>query len=177
MMLLHAEQYLEIKRPIPINATFEVKSELVDVIDKGSGCIVINGAKVYDERGHEILYTEYSNFVRGAKHIGTKQPRNRGAASANFTAPQRAPDAVVQEKTNAEQAALYRLSGDVNPLHIDPQMSAMGGFEVPILHGLCTFGIAGKHIIQKFANGEGKRLKSIKVRLQLIYIEVLSCSF
>jgi acyl dehydratase/putative sterol carrier protein len=71
----------------------------------------------------------------------------------------------VQEKTNENQAALYRLSGDYNPLHIDPSMSAMGGFKVPILHGMCTFSISGKHVLSAFGKNDPNTFKSIKARL------------
>ncbi len=77
----------------------------------------------------------------------------------------RTPDATVEEKTSEDLAALYRLNGDYNPLHIDPDFAAMGGFPKPILHGLCSFGVAGKHVLQSYAQGRPAALKSIKASL------------
>jgi len=71
---------------------------------------------------------------------------------------------VIEERTSEDLAALYRLNGDYNPLHIDPEFAAMGGFHKPILHGLCSFGIACKHVLKAYADGEPASLKSIKVR-------------
>lgn len=164
MMLLHGEQYLEIKNPIPTSGTLETTGKIVEILDKGKGCVVVVGTTTKDENGNEILYNEYSNFIRGVKGVGSKTPKNRGAATASNEPPNRAPDAVVKEKTTENQAALYRLSGDTNPLHIDPNMSSIGGFDVPILHGLCSFGIAGKHVLKTFGDSDASKFKNIKVR-------------
>lgn len=79
----------------------------------------------------------------------------------------RPPDVSSEETTSENLAALYRLNGDYNPLHIDPDFAEMGGFRKPILHGLCTFGVAGKHVLKCFADGDPAALKSIKVCLLL----------
>ncbi|KAJ3038505.1 hypothetical protein HK097_003156 [Rhizophlyctis rosea] len=87
-----------------------------------------------------------------------------GARTAVNKVPERKPDVVVQERTTDDIAALYRLSADMNPLHIDPNIANMAGYKVPILHGLLSFGIAGKHILKAFGNGDPASFKSIKVR-------------
>lgn len=136
MMLVHGEHYLEWKRPLPTSATLINEFKVVDILNKGKAAVLIIGATLKDAAsGEEYCYNEYSNFIRGVTGVGNKASGDRGAATAANDAPKRAPDAVVTEKTTPEQAALYRLSGDRNPLHIDPEMSKMGGFDVPILHG------------------------------------------
>ena len=164
MMLLHGEQYLEIKNPLPTSCELVNEGKIVDILDKGKGAVVVVGVTSKDKTGKVLCYNEYSNFIRGIKGVGNKATKDRGAATATNDPPQRPPDAVVTEKTSENQAALYRLSGDYNPLHIDPQMSKMGGFDVPILHGLCSFGIATKHVFRTFANNDPAKLKSVKVR-------------
>lgn len=162
MMLLHGEQYLEIKKyPIPTEAKLVCYPKLVEVVDKGAAAVVVAGSTTKDANtGEEVFYSESSAFVRGSGGFGgAKKGTDRGPATAVHKPPQRAPDAVVEEKTTEEQAAIYRLSGDRNPLHIDPEFSKVGGFKVPILHGLCFFGISSKHILQKYG-----MFKNIKVR-------------
>lgn len=162
MMLLHGEQYLEIRKyPIPTEGKLVAYPHLVDVVDKGKSAIVVSGATTKDAgSGDDVFYTESAAFIRGSGGFGgDKTGADRGKASKVYSPPKRAPDAVVEEKTTEEQAAIYRLSGDYNPLHIDPEFSKVGGFKTPILHGLCFFGIAGKHIVQRFGP-----FKNIKVR-------------
>ncbi|KAF9886520.1 hypothetical protein FE257_011427 [Aspergillus nanangensis] len=161
-MLLHGEQFLEIyEYPIPRNATLITKTRLLEVVDKGKAAVVRRGMTTTDAAtGKPLFYNESTAFVRGSGGFGgKKQPEDRGAATAANTPPQRAPDRVVEEKTSEELAAIYRLSGDENPLHIDPESSAVGGFKVPILHGLATFGISGKHLVQQYG-----LFRNIKVR-------------
>jgi multifunctional beta-oxidation protein len=162
MMLLHGEQYLEIRKfPIPTAAKVVSYPRLIEVIDKGNAAIVVTGntTKLADT-GEDLFYNESMVFIRGSGAFGgPKKGGNRGAATTIHQPPKRAPDAVVEEKTSEDQAALYRLNGDRNPLHIDPEFSKVGGFKVPILHGLCFFGFSGKHIVQAFG-----MIKNIKVR-------------
>ncbi|KAK4159756.1 hypothetical protein QBC43DRAFT_326504 [Cladorrhinum sp. PSN259] len=162
MMLLHGEQYLEIKKyPIPTAAKLISKGKLLEVVDKGNASIVKQAVTTTNaETGEEVFYNEMTVFLRGAGGFdGQKKPKDRGASTAANKPPSRAPDAVVEEKTTEEQAALYRLSGDYNPLHVDPAFAKMGGFKVPILHGLCFFGIAGKAVYEKYG-----KFKNVKVR-------------
>jgi multifunctional beta-oxidation protein len=153
MMLLHGEQYLEIKQfPIPTEATLVSYPGLVDVVDKGNAGIVVQKTTTVDKNtGKELFYNESTVFVRGSGGFGgPRAMKDRGAATAPNKPPQRPADKIVEEKTTDEQAAIYRLSGDRNPLHIDPEFSKIGGFKVPILHGLCFFGIATKHILTSY---------------------------
>lgn len=161
-MLLHGEQYLEIRKwPIPTSGKLISHGRLVDVIDKGNAAIVVTGTTTKDATtGEDVFYNEFSVFIRGSGGFGgASSGTDRGAATASHKVPSRNPDAVVEEKTTEDQAALYRLNGDRNPLHIDPEFSKVGGFKLPILHGLCTFGISGKHLYLKFGP-----FKNIKVR-------------
>jgi multifunctional beta-oxidation protein len=162
MMLLHGEQYLEIKKyPIPTAAKLVSKGKLLEVVDKGNAAIVKQAVTTTNAAtGEELFYNESTVFLRGCGGFGgQKKPTDRGASTAANKPPARAPDVVVEEKTTEEQAALYRLSGDYNPLHVDPAFAKMGGFKVPILHGLCFFGIAGKAVYEKFG-----QIRNIKVR-------------
>lgn len=162
MMLLHGEQYLEIRSfPIPTEATTVSYPKLVEVVDKGNAGIIVTGSTTKDKRtGKDLFYNESTVFIRGSGGFGgPSKGADRGAATRVYKPPQRAPDAVIEEATTEEQAAIYRLSGDRNPLHIDPEFSKVGGFKTPILHGLCFFGIAGKAVVRKFG-----MIKNIKVR-------------
>ncbi|KAM7191062.1 peroxisomal hydratase [Naviculisporaceae sp. PSN 640] len=162
MMLLHGEQYLEVRKyPIPTSARLISRGKLLEVVDKGNAAVLKNGVTTINaETGEELFYNEMTVFLRGCGGFGgQKKGADRGASTAANKPPNRMPDVVVEEKTTEEQAAVYRLSGDYNPLHVDPAFAKMGGFKVPILHGLCFFGIAGKAVYEKFGP-----FKNIKVR-------------
>ncbi|KAM0426174.1 hypothetical protein ACHAPT_008518 [Fusarium lateritium] len=162
MMLLHGEQYLEVRKyPIPTNARLVSRGRLLEVIDKGSAAIARTASTTVDATtGEEIFYNESNIFLRGCGGFGgPKRGKDRGASTAANKPPSRHPDVVVEEATSDDQAAIYRLSGDYNPLHIDPEFAKVGGFKAPILHGLCFFGIAGKAVYERFG-----AFKNIKVR-------------
>lgn len=160
-MLLHGEQYLEIKKfPIPTSGILKTETRLIEVVDKKNAALVRSGSLTVDARGEPVFYNENVAFIRGSGGFGgQRQPSHRGAATAANDPPSREADRVVEERTSDDIAALYRLMGDRNPLHIDPKFAAAGGFSVPILHGLATFGISGKHVYQTYGV-----FKNIKVR-------------
>lgn len=113
-----------------------------------------------------MFYIEETTFIRGSGNFGgSKQGHERGAATAANTPPARKPDVTVIEKTSPDAAALYRLSGDLNPLHVDPEVAKAGGLQVPILHGLCSFGISAKHVYSSFGP-----FRNIKVRFNSMVI-------
>ena len=157
--ILHGEQYTEVLRPLPSKAKLTHKSKIKAIYDKGKGAIVINEVKSFDEDGELLAINELTTFVRGAGGWG-----GDGGPKTDIPIPDRAPDATIEEKTSLDQALLYRLSGDINPLHADPTFAKNFGFDKPILHGLCTFGFAGRHVIKAFAKNDPRYLKSIRVR-------------
>jgi len=164
------EQYLAIRtQSVPSEGTFISTTKLLDVIDKGTAALVVTGTSVSDKfTGQEIWYAESTVFLRGSGGFnGPKTHRQTPgmlAMSAGPTLPLPParlanPDYVREEQTSPELAALYRLSGDYNPLHVDPEFAAMGGFKKPILHGLATMGIACRIVA-----GVVGKYKSVKVR-------------
>ncbi|XP_070541953.1 peroxisomal multifunctional enzyme type 2-like [Ptychodera flava] len=160
--ILHGEQYLELHKTIPTSGSVHSEITIADVIDKGSGAVIIQDIKTYDEKNELLFTNQFTTFVVGAGGFGGK--RNSDKAKPTVKPPSREPDAVIEEKTSVDQAALYRLSGDKNPLHLDPNFAAMGGFSKPILHGLCSFGHAGRHVLKQYAGNDVEKFKAIKVR-------------
>ncbi|NGY04273.1 peroxisomal multifunctional enzyme type 2 [Solimonas terrae] len=158
--VLHGEQYTEIRRPLPAKASLRHKFRIKDIYDKGRNAVVVQSVTTTDEHGEELAYNEITIFVRGAGGWGG----DRGPPTSKEAPPDRQPDAVIEETTPANAALLYRLSGDWNPLHADPKFAQAFGFDKPILHGLCFFGIAGRHVVKAFCGNDPRLFKSIKVR-------------
>lgn len=159
--VLHGEQYTELKRPLPRAAKLTHRGRVKDIFDKGKNALVVQEIVSYDEAGNELVRNEITTLVRGAGGWGG----DRGPSADVNVPPDRAPDKVIEEKVPVHQALLYRLSGDWNPLHADPGMAKAFGFDKPILHGLCSFGYAGRHVIAGFApEGNPDFMKSIRVR-------------
>jgi acyl dehydratase len=161
MMILHGEQKVTLHRPIPPQAKLQTASEVKGIYDKGKGALVVVEARTVDEKNEPVFDNLFSIFVRGEGGFGGD--RGPEAVKADPPAGQ-APDFEVVEATTREQALLYRLSGDLNPLHADPNMSKLGGFDRPILHGLCTYGHAGRAILKSVCGGDPKRFKSFAAR-------------
>lgn len=158
--LLHGEQYMELKKPLPPHAKLKHVFRFKQAFDKAPNAVITFAISTQDESGEEIAYNEMTSFVKGAGGWGG----DRGPSGESNVPPERAPDAVIEEKTDANQTLLYRLSGDWNPLHADPDFARAFGFEKPILHGMCTFGYCGRHVIKAFCGNDGRYFKSIKVR-------------
>ena len=156
--ILHGEQYTELKRPLPTHGKLSTKATVKNIYDKGKGAVVVTEFKTYDEHGDELIRNEVTTFVRGAGGWGG----DRGPSADINVPPERAPDKVIEEKTTENQALLYRLSGDWNPLHADPGFAKAFGFEKPILHGLCSFGFATRAVASAFApDGDPRFIKTV----------------
>ncbi|MCK6578489.1 MAG: MaoC family dehydratase N-terminal domain-containing protein [Anaerolineae bacterium] len=160
MMLLHGEQFLEIFQPLPTSGTITCQPKVSAVYDKGSGALVITDVPCYDEAGTLVALNQMSMFIRGIGGFGGE----RGPSTGGSEPPAREPDVVIRQQTKPEQALIYRLSGDINPLHADPMMAAFGSFDRPILHGLCSFGFSARHVLKAFADNDIARFKRIKAR-------------
>jgi acyl dehydratase len=159
MMLLHGEQDLVLHRPLPARAKVENTGRVAAVYDKGKGALVVVETETRNEGGDPLCTNRFSAFIRGEGGFGGEpgpQPGNE--------APGRDPDAVVESPTLPQQALLYRLSGDRNPLHVDPAMAALGGFDRPILHGLCSFGMVCKAAVDEMLGGDVARVSRYQAR-------------
>ncbi|MCJ7745249.1 MAG: MaoC family dehydratase N-terminal domain-containing protein [Actinobacteria bacterium] len=160
MMLLHGEQYMEIrKHPVPTAGKLTTYPRVANIYDKGKGALIELEAETKDEAGDVVYYNVFGTFIRGEGGFGGE----KGPPAGNEP-PDRAPDKVVEMKTLPQQALRYRLSGDINPLHADPNFASMAGFEKPILHGLCTFGQACRAVLKSYCDNDPTRFKSVKVR-------------
>ncbi|XP_054012108.1 peroxisomal multifunctional enzyme type 2 [Hylaeus anthracinus] len=160
---LHGEQYIEVYKPVPTAATVETHFKVLDLLDKGKGAIIIIQHETFDTASGDKLSTgQMSVFLIGAG--GFQGKRTSSNIVPTIEPPKRKCDASVTQQTSYDQAALYRLSGDANPLHIDQNMAVMSGFKRPILHGLCTLGFSVRHVMQTYANGDPGLFKAIKVR-------------
>ncbi|XP_059487453.1 peroxisomal multifunctional enzyme type 2 [Neocloeon triangulifer] len=160
--LLHGEQYLEIFEQPATSGPLEVRCKVSDVLDKGSGAVVLVDVESYDQNGTKVAFSQISSFFVGAGNFGG--PRTSSKAINPVEVPKRKPDATIRQMTNPQQAATYRLTGDLNPLHIDPDFAAVGGFSKPPLHGLCSLGFAIRHVLRQYANNDPRLFKALKVR-------------
>ncbi|XP_068975911.1 peroxisomal multifunctional enzyme type 2 [Bombus flavifrons] len=163
MKLLHGEQYIEIHKELPTEATVETRLKVVDVLDKGKGAVFVLQNETFDTSNGDKLSTgQMILFIAGAG--GFQGKRSSSKIIPTIDAPDRKPDASVTQQTSHDQAALYRLSGDKNSLHIDLNVSMMAGFKQPILHGLCSLGFSVRHVLQTYANGDQNLFKAVKTR-------------
>lgn len=162
--VLHGEQYTELLcDKLPTNATLTSTFCIQSVLDKGSGGLyVLEIVSKNKQTGEQVLRNQTSIFVVGNGGFGG--PRNSDSVVPTAQMPARDADCSSHYKTSIDQAALYRLSGDSNPLHIDPGFASLAGYDRPILHGLCTEGIAVRAITLAYANGDVSRIRAVKAR-------------
>uniref|UniRef100_A0A7S4NQ34 MaoC-like domain-containing protein n=1 Tax=Paramoeba aestuarina TaxID=180227 RepID=A0A7S4NQ34_9EUKA len=161
--VLDGERQIEIIRPISAEGEkLKIKSTLVGIHQKGKGALVETTSEFIDEEGKVCVKLTNGTFVVGAKGF---TPEKAGQTySLAVPPPKRAPDAVCEMKTSPTQAHVYRLSGDYNPLHIDPMMAQMNGFKEPILHGLCSLGHAAHAVLKTYGGNEAARFRGMKCR-------------
>ncbi|MBK8198517.1 MAG: MaoC family dehydratase N-terminal domain-containing protein [Acidobacteria bacterium] len=160
-MLVHGEQGLRLHRPIPVAGEISLVDEITGIYDKGKGAVIATKAEatlVAD--GKPLFELTSAVFITGEGGFGG----DRGPSAKTNEAPAREPDVSVTYQTRPDQALLYRLSGDRNPLHSDKQFSDVGGFPRPILHGLCTYGFTGRALLSALCGNEPARFKAMEGR-------------
>jgi acyl dehydratase len=159
-MLVHAEQAFELHRPLPVEGTVRTVATVTGIYDKGSGALVASENVAADAAtGAKLVTSRSGAFIRGEGGFGGER-----GPSDRWQRPERPPDHRVVQLTRPEQALLYRLSGDRNPLHADPKFAARGGFSRPILHGLCTYGMTGRALLHALCGSDPARFGSMSGR-------------
>ena len=179
--VLHGAQEVVLHRPLPLRGEVIGRTRITGLIDKGPGraALLLSEKRLTDAAtGAELATTRMTTFLRGYGGFGGTD----AAPMAPRTVPERAPDRVVDLATRPEQALLYRLNGDPNPLHADPAIAARAGFARPILHGLCTFGVICHALLRALAGYDAARLGAMRLRFsapvfpgETIRTEIWSC--
>lgn len=157
--ILHAGQSLTVHRPLPSSGTASISSRVAAVWDKGKAALIESEQSATGDDGAPLWTTTMQIWARGEGGFGGDP-----GPETTWTAPERAPDAVLESPTMAQTALLYRLNGDLNPLHADPGFAAMAGFERPILHGLASYGLVAKALVDDLCGGDASRLTALSVR-------------
>lgn len=161
--ILHGEQRLSIHRPLPVDGTVRGETEFEELIDKGpdNGAIAHLTRRLYNSEHEPLATVRSAIFLRGDGGCGGP---SQAAYAPHATPETRAPDFTISKQTAETQAMIYRLSGDFNPLHIDPKVAQAAGFDRPILHGLATYGVICRSVVQHLLNNDPERLKTLDVR-------------
>ncbi|MGW4434810.1 MaoC/PaaZ C-terminal domain-containing protein [Streptomyces sp. NPDC004596] len=156
--VLHGGQSLTVHRPVPVRGAATATSRVTGLHDKGTAAVLVLRTDVADADG-PLWTSEAGIFLRGEGGWGG----DRGPA-ARLDPPEGEPDRTVDRPTREDQALLYRLSGDWNPLHADPDFARAAGFERPVLHGLCTYGMTLKAVVDTLLGGDAGRVRSYATR-------------
>lgn len=158
--VVHGHQKVSLARPLPPAATLSTTATVSAVYDMKRMAQVVITTRSHTAEGEHLFDTEWGILVLNSGGFGGDPPPAREGG-----APARAPDAVVEETTRSEQALLYRLTGDVNPLHADPEFPLVARFDgKPILHGLCTYGFGMRAVAKAVAGGDADRLREVSAR-------------
>jgi acyl dehydratase len=163
LMVLDGERKVEIHKPLPATGgTFTARGGTIGAFDKGKdkGAVIVNETVWSDEKGEKCVTITGSTFARGDGGFGGP---TEGGPEAHVV-PTRAPDLAVDIQTRPDQALIYRLNGDRNPLHSDPETARRAGFQRPILHGLCTYGITCRAVLQGVLDYDADRILSHQAR-------------
>ncbi len=166
-LAIDAERCLELLAPLPLEGTVQVRSRLLAVHPRGTGSAFVElEAEVIDSSGQSCVRIFTGLFRRGVERLGDIEAfEGRGVSrSTRIQVPERAPDIDLVAHIAINQAQLYRLSGDYNPLHIDPAAARFGGFASPILHGLCTYGHCAQMLLGALCDSDAARFSALKVR-------------
>ncbi|MFF4013116.1 MaoC/PaaZ C-terminal domain-containing protein [Streptomyces sp. NPDC001717] len=157
-MVLHGGHSIRLHRPIPVKGQATSTSKVAAVYDKGKAAVIVLRSEVEDADG-PLWTSDAQIFVRGEGGFGGER-----GPSAKEELPERAPDRVEERHIRDDQALLYRLSGDWNPLHADPEFAKLGGFDKPILHGLCSYGMTLKAVVDTALGGDVSRVRAYRTR-------------
>jgi acyl dehydratase len=158
--VLHAEQEFELHRPLPAEGSVRSVGEVVGIYDKGKAALLVVQMRSFDvESGEPIATCKRTTYIRGEGGFGG----DRGPAD-EWEPPSGAPDVQVSMPTRPDQALLYRLTGDTNPLHADPVFAKRAGFDRPILHGMCTYGFTARALLHAICGSDVERWVSMRGR-------------
>ena len=159
-MVLHGEQAIEIHKPIPVASEVVSEGRVEGLYDKGKAALIVLAVDTKEKSTGDKLFTNYfSVFARGEGGFG-----GESGPKAGNQPPERAPDVVTESRTLPQQALIYRLSGDKNPLHADPEFAKIGGFDTPILHGLCSYGVVCKSVVDELLDGAVEKVAGYAAR-------------
>ncbi|MEU6866990.1 MaoC/PaaZ C-terminal domain-containing protein [Streptomyces sp. NPDC046876] len=156
--VLHGGHSIELHRPIPVKGSATSRSKVAAVYDKGKAAVIVLRSEVADADG-PLWTSDAQIFVRGEGGFGGER-----GPSERMELPEREPDRIEERLIREEQALLYRLSGDWNPLHADPEFAKLAGFDRPILHGLCSYGMTLKAVVDTVLGGDVSRVRSYRTR-------------
>lgn len=160
--VLHAEQALELLSELPAEGVVTSETVVTRLTDKGPGkaALLVTETMLHNEEGKALARLERTTFLRGGGGFGGDNP----ASDPPRPARPRPADHIVDLATRPEQALLYRLNGDLNPLHADPALASQAGFRRPILHGLCTAGLVCHALLSALADYDQRRLTGFRLR-------------